>query len=75
MKVKDVIKSMQNYNPEDEVVILYWTKDIFDDENNTLTDDVWAKVVQEVDESHLDFASQVISEDILSVLSENEVDA
>ena len=75
MKVKDVIKSMQNYNPEDEVVILYWTKDIFDDENNTLTDDVWAKVVKEVDESHLDFASQVISEDILSVLSENEVDA
>jgi hypothetical protein len=75
MKVKDVIKNMQDYNPEDEVVILYWTKDIFDDENNTLTDDVWVKVVQEVDESHLDFASQVISEDILNVLSENGVDA
>ena len=75
MKVKDVIKNMQNYNPEDEVVILYWTKDIFDNEDNTISDDVWAKVVKDVDDNHLDFASQVISEDILSVLSENEVDA
>jgi hypothetical protein len=31
MKVKDVIKSMQEYDLEDEVVILWWTKDIFDD--------------------------------------------
>lgn len=75
MKVKDVIKNMQDYNLEDEVVILYWTKDIFDDEDNPIIDEVWVKVVQEVDESHLDFASQVISEDILNVLSENEVNA
>ena len=75
MKVKDVIKNMQNYNPEDEVVILWWTKDIFDDENNTISDDVWAKVVKDVDDNHLDFSSQVISEEILDVLRENEVDA
>ena len=75
MKVKDVIKNMQNYNPEDEVVILWWTKDIFDDENNTISDDVWAKVVKDVDDNHLDFSSQVISEEILEVLRDNEVDA
>jgi hypothetical protein len=75
MKVKDVIKNMQNYNPEDEVVILWWTKNIFDDENNTISDDVWAKVVKDVDDNHLDFSSQVISEEILDVLRENEVDA
>jgi len=75
MKVKDVIKSMQNYNPEDEVVILWWTKDIFDDEDNTISDDVWSNVVKEVDDNHLDFSSQVISEEILDVLRENEVDA
>jgi Mg/Co/Ni transporter MgtE len=76
MKVKDVIKSMQNYNPEDEIVILHWTKDIFDDEVHQISDEVWAKVVKTLDdESNLDFANQVISEEILEVLRENEVDA
>jgi len=75
MKIKDVIASMQNYNPEDEVVILWWTKDIFDDEDNTISDDVWSNVVKEVDDNHLDFSSQVISEEILDVLRENEVEA
>jgi hypothetical protein len=76
VKVKDVIKNMQSYNPEDEIVILHWTKDIFDDENNPLTDEVWSKVVKTLDdESNLDFANQVISEEILEVLRENEVDA
>ena len=75
MKVKDVIKNMQSYNPDDEVVILWWTKDIFDDEDNTISDDVWSNVVKEVDDNHLDFSSQVISEEILDVLRENEVDA
>jgi hypothetical protein len=76
MKVKDVIKNMQNYNPEDEVVILHWTKDIFDDEDNPITDEVWSKVVKTLDETtNLDFANQVISDEILEVLRENEVNA
>jgi hypothetical protein len=76
MKVKDVIKNMQNYNPEDEIVILYWTKDIFDDEDNPITDEVWVKVVKTLDETtNLDFANQVISDEILDVLRDNEVDA
>jgi hypothetical protein len=75
MKVKDVIKNMQSHNPEDEIVILYWTKDIFDDEVHQISDEVWSKVVKDVDDNHLDFSSQVISEEILDVLRENEVDA
>ena len=76
MKVKDVIKNMQNYNPEDEIVILYWTKDIFNDEDNPISDQVWSKVVKTLDDtSNLDFANQVISDEILDVLRENEVDA
>ena len=76
MKVKDAIKKMQSHNPEDEIVILYWTKDIFDDEDNPITDEVWFKVVKTLDETtNLDFANQVISEEILEVLRENEVDA
>jgi hypothetical protein len=76
MKVKDVIKNMQSHNPEDEIVILYWTKDIFDDEDNPITDDLWSKVVKTLDETtNLDFANQVISEEILEVLREYEVSA
>jgi hypothetical protein len=76
MKVKDVIKNMQNYNPDDEVVILWWTKDIFDDETLTITDDVWSKVVKILDdENNLDFANSVISDEIYCALRDNEVDA
>jgi hypothetical protein len=76
MKVKDAIKNMQSHNPEDEIVILYWTKDIFDDEDNPITDEVWVKVVKTLDETtNLDFANQVISDEILDVLRDNEVGA
>ena len=76
MKVKDAIKNMQNHNPEDEIVILYWTKDIFNDEDNPISDQVWSKVVKTLDDtSNLDFANQVISDEILDVLRDNEVDA
>jgi hypothetical protein len=57
-------------------VILYWTKDIFDDEVHQISDEVWSKVVKTLDdERNLDFANQVISDEILEVLRENEVDA
>ena len=76
MKVKDAIKNMQSHNPEDEIVILYWTKDIFNDEDNPISDQVWSKVVKTLDDtSNLDFANQVISDEILDVLRDNEVDA
>jgi hypothetical protein len=75
MKAKRIIKAMSELDPEEEVIILWWTKDIFDDEDNPITDEVWAKVVKETDDSHLDYSSQVISEEILDVLRENEVNA
>ena len=67
MKAKDVIKNMKKLNPEEEIVILWWSKDIFDTEESPITDDVWSKVTK------LDFSSQVISEEILDVLREYEV--
>ena len=76
MKVKDVIERLQGYNLDEEIVALWWGKDVFDDEDNPITDDVWSKVVKILDNaSHLDFAQQVISEEILEVLRENEVNA
>ena len=76
MKVKDVIERLQGYNLDEEIVALWWGKDVFDYEDNPITDEVWSKVVKTLDETtNLDFANQVISEEILEVLRENEVDA
>jgi hypothetical protein len=77
MKVKDVIKNMQDYNPEDEVVILWWTKDIFNyGDEADISDEVWSKVVKTLDdENNLDFANSVISDEILCELAKNEVNA
>lgn len=75
MKVKDVIKSMQYYNPEDEIVILWWDKDIISCEDD-LSDNDWAKIVKILDdENHLDFAQQVISDEIYNALINGKVDA
>ena len=76
MKVKDVIERLQGYNLDEEIVALWWGKDVFDDEVHQISDEVWAKVVKTLDdESNLDFANQVISDEILDVLRENEVEA
>jgi hypothetical protein len=77
MKVKDVIKSMQDYDPEDEVVILWWTKDIasYGDETD-ISNETWSKVVKTLnDENNLDYANQVIFDEILCELAKNEVNA
>lgn len=77
MKVKDVIKSMQDYDPEDEVVILWWTKDIASyGDGSDISNEVWSKVVKTLDdENNLDFANQVIFDEIYGVLRDNGVDA
>ena len=65
---------MQSHNPEDEIVILYWTKDIFDDEDNPITDEVWFKVVKTLDETtNLDFVNTVIGGQIYGALRNNGV--
>lgn len=78
MKVKDVIKSMQEYDLEDEVVILWWTKDIFDDsdEDTLIAKDIWSKAVVSIDNgNHLDFESESAYESILNEIRAQEVSA
>ena len=68
---------MQDYDPEDEVVILWWTKDIASYGDGTdISNEVWSKVVKTLDdENNLDYANQVIFDEILCELAKNEVDA
>jgi hypothetical protein len=64
MKVKDLIKALQETtNPDDEILVLWWEKQNFDfpeDYELTLTDEGWLKISQEFDE--WDGAGQKISE-------------
>ena len=53
MKVKDLIKSLSELNPEDEVCALWWEKKYFEygeDDEVELTSDGWGKVCSEFDD-------------------------
>jgi len=70
MKARDAVDVIQQVNPDDEVIMLLWTKDTFDDEN-VLTDESWKKVVSVMeDEGGLDSGDQQISEIISDFVSE-----
>jgi hypothetical protein len=62
MKAKDIIKNMQELNPEEEVMIAYWYKrDVagwFED--GEVTDEVWKDSVNEFDSWDLqDIADEI----------------
>ena len=54
MKARELVDQLQKYDPDEEVIALVWFKDTFDFDNNedlTLTDEAWLKVVKEMEES------------------------
>ena len=61
MKVGQLIADLQTLNPDDEIVIAYWTKDIADqyieDSNNPLTTEQWVEIVDEVGSENIEFES------------------
>lgn len=74
MEARQAVDILQNLNPDDEVIMLLWTKETFDyDENDdfVLTDEAWKKVVSEFEEQGgLDSGDQQISEAISDAVSE-----
>jgi hypothetical protein len=75
MKARVALDLIQKVNPDDEVIMLLWTKDTFDDEQfreeNILTDKAWKKVVVTMeDEGGIDSGDQQISEIISELVSE-----
>lgn len=53
MKAKDIIEHLNKLNPEEKVMIVYWTKDCvqdwFDEEDQIITDEIWNEAVEEFD--------------------------
>lgn len=74
MKARQAVDILQNLNPDDEVIMLLWTKETFDydeDDDSVLTDEAWKKVVSEFEEQGgLDSGDQQISEAISDAVSE-----
>jgi len=58
MRVANLISDLQRLNPDDEVVVAYWTRDLADRyvENRTpLTNDQWQEIVNEVGSETIQF--------------------
>ena len=47
MKAKDVIKHIQDYHPDDEIIILWWDSDTVADQ--VVSHEEWNKVVNNLD--------------------------
>lgn len=77
MKARELVDQLQKYDPDEEVIALVWFKDIFDFDSNedlTLTDEAWLKVVKEMEESGgIDAGEQQISEHISDAVVEHSV--
>ena len=61
MKVSKAIEQLKEYNSDDEIVIMYWAKDLFDDdfqEDSPISKELWDECVETVENSKdLDYPS------------------
>jgi hypothetical protein len=75
MKARELVDQLQKYSPDEEVIALVWYKDSFgldEDNESTLTDEAWKKVVDEfMDNGGLDGHDSAISEEISNAVSEH----
>ena len=50
MKVSTVIKLLSTYRPDDEIFVEWWSKEMFDhDENNPIDNEDWEQAVAQVE--------------------------
>lgn len=77
MKAKDIIEALKKYNPEEEIMIAYWTKDLvqgwFKEENGEIiTNDIWNEAVDEFDTYDLQDTADMILDCISEKINENK---
>ena len=52
MQVSKLIEDLKKLDPSDEILIMYWAKDLFDDdfdEDNPISKELWDKTVETVE--------------------------
>jgi hypothetical protein len=72
MKVKDVIEYMKEYNPEDELLVMWWDSDVLynDLENDPVSKEEWNKIIDKID----GYGFDGINNDIYDILGETLID-
>jgi len=66
MKAKDVIEYMKEYDPEDELLVMWWDFDTLYNNYDNLTDKEWNKVINATD----GYGFDGISQDVYEILEE-----
>ena len=70
MKVKDVIEYMKEYNPEDELLVMWWDSDVLYNDNDTVSKEEWNKIIDKTD----GYGFDGINNDIYEILEETLFD-
>lgn len=72
MKVKDAIAMLSKADPDDNVVIGWWSKDLFS-EDYVITDEVWEQVCERLN-TLTDRANEDVYEEVIYWLNEYGVE-
>lgn len=73
MRVEQAIRMLsENYQPNDEILIEWWDKKVFDqDGDNPISDDEWAVAVSMVEDWPNEFAMNLIYDQVEMAIREN----
>jgi len=70
MKAKDVIKHMKEYNPEDELLVMWWDANVLTYPNDIVSNQEWNKIIDRTD----GYGFDEINNDIYEILEETLFD-
>jgi len=70
MKAKDVIEYMKEYNPEDEMLVMWWDADVLTNWDDPVTNEEWNKIIDRTDGHGFDG----INQDVYEILEETLFD-
>lgn len=68
MRVKDVLRNLKEYDPNDEIIIQWWDKDhVSLNINKDISGDQWSKIVKQADN---DIANGYLGDEIDAIAYE-----
>jgi hypothetical protein len=69
MKVSKAIEYLsERHKPDEEILLMYWAKDLFDEQFSDLSEDIWNEAIESTEEDN--FISDATS-DIYNIIYDN----
>lgn len=78
MKVKELIKYLSELNPDERIMVAYWTRETIQgwfSDDQVITDEIWNSAVDEFDSYSLQDTADDITDFILSEFPDEKVSA